>query len=239
MKRWVLITRGASEVQELARGLPEDLELVPYPVLRLAPYSSPIAWQRLEQHLSNLELLVFTSKHAPELFFQQAAERKLESQLKRLPVAAVGQATAAACRQQGLSVSICGQAGGNQLASLILQQLVVPFTVAFPCGRDHREELKTQLREAGALVIPVPVYAMEQAFPQALPPLPSDPPAAVVITSPRAATFYWQRTQGRFAGVPHFVLGPTTALALGELGVPPKMLPKPTMDKLLEELCLI
>lgn len=239
MKRWVLITRGSSEVEELARGLPNNLELVPFPVLRLVSYSSEAAWQQLEQHLGTLDLLAFTSKHAPEPFFQQAAHRNLDRQLKRLPAAAVGTATAAACRQQSLSVTICGQAGGRQLAHLILQHFVAPFTAVFPCGRDHRKELETELSEAGALVIPVPVYAMEKASPEKLPPLPSNPPAAVVITSPRAAAYYWQATQGRFAGSPHLVLGPTTAMALEKLGVPPKMLAKPSMQNLLEELCRI
>ncbi|MGQ9835640.1 MAG: uroporphyrinogen-III synthase [Thermoanaerobaculaceae bacterium] len=239
MKRWVLITRGASEVEELARGLPNNLELLPFPVLRLASHSSAAFWQQLEQHLGTLDLLAFTSKHAPEPFFQQAAQRKLDSQLKKLPVAAVGSATAAACRQQGLEVTICGQGGGSQLARLILQHFTAPFTVVLPCGRDHREELESELGQGGALVIPVPVYAMEPTPPEELPPLPSDPPVAVVVTSPRAAAFYWQATQGRFAGIPHLVLGPTTAMALGELGVSPQMLAKPSMHNLLEELCRI
>lgn len=239
MKRWVLITRGSSEVEELARGLPNNLELVPFPVLRLAPHSSEAAWQQLEQHLGTLDLLAFTSKHAPEPFFQQAAHRKLDRQLEKLPIAAVGSATAAACRQQGLEVTVCGEAGGSELARLILQHFEAPFTAVLPCGRDHREELETELGQAGARVIPVPVYAMEPASPEDLPPLPSDPPAAVVVTSPRAAAFYWGATQGRFAGAPHLVLGPTTAMALEKLGVPPQMLAKPSMQNLLEELCRI
>lgn len=239
MKRWVLITREPWELDELAQGLPNDLELLPFPVLHRARYSNAAAWQQVEQHLGTLDLLVFTSKHAPEPFFQQAAERKLDSQLRGLPAAAVGPATAAACRQQGLEVTICGNAGGSQLASLILQHFLAPFTVVFPCGRDHREELAAELGKAGALVIPVPVYAMEPTSPEELPPLPFDPPAAVVITSPRAATFYWRATQGRFAGVPHLVLGPTTAMALRKLGVAPQILAKPNKHNLLEELCQI
>ncbi len=239
MKGWVLITREAQELPELQPWVPEELELVAFPVLRQVPWEEPAAWERLARHLAELAVIACTSRHAPRPFLAQAQRRGLDAALTQLPVAAVGEATAAACREVGLSVALVGSQGGAALAETISQQIAAPSAVVFPCGREHREELVSRLHAAGFEVFPLPVYAMEPANPSQLPPLPPGSPRAVVLTSPRAASHYWQLTQGQFSAVPHLAWGATTAQELQKLGLAFEVLPQPNPKGLKEALCRI
>jgi len=239
MSRWVLVTREEAELGELQGRLPDGVRLVAFPVLRLSPWESAQPWEALEGQLGKLSALAFTSRHAPGAFLAQARVRGLAEPLLCLPAAAVGAATARACHEAGFAVHLVGDGGGARLAQLMLQRFPRPLVVAFPCGRDHREELVEELSAAGATVLSVPVYAMALTPREELPQLPEGLPSAVVVTSPRAAQAYWQATGGGFATVPHLALGPTTAVALANLGLNPKALAKPSTEKLLEELCRI
>lgn len=239
MSGWVLITREAQDLAKLQPCLPDALELVAFPVLRLTFWEDQQAWEKLTQHSSELALLAFTSRHAPRPFMVQAQRRGLATAFAQLPAAAVGEGTAVACRQEGLQVALVGAQGGEFLAEAVHRRFSPPAGVVFPCGRDHREELVCYLSAHGFSVFPVPVYAMEPTPASELPPLPSEPPQAVVLTSPRAATHYWQATQGRFATVPHLAWGPTTAQEVKKLGVPCAVLPQPNRKGLKEALCRI
>lgn len=239
MQGWVLITREAHDLPELLPWLPDGLALVAFPVLRLVPWQDPQAWENLAQHLAQLRVLAFTSRHAPRPFLAQAQRHGLQGVFSRLPVAAVGEATAAACREAGLKVAIVGNQGGASLAEAIGQHFSPPTGVAFPCGREHREELILLLQAAGFLVFPIPVYAMEPTPASELPPLPAEKPLAVVLTSPRAAAQYWKLTQGQYSSVPHLAWGATTAQELKKLGVSFEVLPQPNPKGLREALCRI
>lgn len=239
MKAWVLVTRAAQDVAELTPGLPEGLELFAYPVLRLVPWEEPERWEEVRQRLNDLELVAVTSPRTPEPLKAQAVSRGMEDRLLRLPAAAVGEATAAACRKVGLAVVLVGTHGGAALAREIAQRLVPPAGILFPCGREHREELPAALQSLGFSVLPLPVYAMEATPQEELPPLPETPPLAVVCTSPRAARLYWLATGGRWAEIPHLAWGPTTAQELETLGVKPQVLGKPNPQSLKEALCQI
>jgi uroporphyrinogen-III synthase len=232
MKGWVLVTRSQEDLGLLPA---KDLTFFAYPVLRQVPWHSPTAWEQLLGHLSSLNLVAFTSRHAPEPFLQQAQERALAEVFLSLPVAAVGETTAAACQKAGFTVALCGQKGAQELAQLILQRFPNP-RVVFPCGREHRQELVVQLCQGGAQVFPLPVYAMDFTPREELPPLPPELPTAVVATSPRAAQAYWQATGGKYAAVPHLAFGTTTAAELARLGLKVKELKANWQE--LEELCL-
>ncbi|MCX7895086.1 MAG: uroporphyrinogen-III synthase [Thermoanaerobaculum sp.] len=236
MKPWVVITRDGSDVPPLSERLLARIELLPYPVLQLRPFYDPRGWAELLEHQEHLGLIVFTSRHAPEPFRQQAQHHGRLEALASLPVAAVGETTAAACVKAGFQVMLAGSAGGIALAETIAAQFHSPTGVAFPCGREHREETVVHLRQAGFQVLPLVVYAMEPTPLAQLPALPASSPTAVVVTSPRTARLYWQATAGRFAQVTHFAWGSTTAEELRRLGLEPRVLLKPTAASLEEAL---
>lgn len=235
----MLITRESRDLGELRKVVPEEVELVAYPVLQLRPWEEPAAWDAIGQELPGIGLLAFSSRHAPHPFREQARRHGFEAAVIQLPAAAVGETTAAACRQAGLRVELVGEKTGEKLAEAIAQRFTPPCGVLFPCGREHREELLKVLKAKGFGVFVLPVYAMEPAAAAELPSLPADRPRAVVLTSPRAAALYWRHTQGRYAAVPHIAWGSTTALELTRLGVNPEVLDKPTPQSLKEALCRI
>lgn len=236
MSAWVLVTRGEEELASLRAAAPPQVSVVPYPVLRLVPWEDPAAWEAVSPHLGRLDLLVFTSRHAPLPLLQQATSRGASEILQRLPAAAVGQATASACRQAGFQPVLVGDGGAQQLAEQLRQRFHSPW-VLHPCGREHRQELKQALETAGGRVFSLPVYAMDEAPTAKLPPLPPGQPLAVLATSPRAARAYWRATSARYALCPHFALGSTTARELAQLGLQPKILEKARIESLWEELC--
>ncbi len=236
MSAWVLVTRGEDELAGLRATAPPQVTVVAYPVLRLVPWEEPATWEAVTPHLARINLLVFTSRHAPPPFLQQATSRGLTELLQRLPAAAIGQATAAACRHVGFQPVLVGEGGAQQLAEQLVERVHSPW-VLYPCGREHRQELKHALEPAGGTVFPLPVYAMDEVPTAELPALPPRQPLAVLATSPRAARAYWRATSARYALCPHFALGSTTARELAQLGLKPQILEKPSIESLWEELC--
>ncbi|MFH1175844.1 MAG: hypothetical protein V1750_00440, partial [Acidobacteriota bacterium] len=85
---------------------------------------------------------------------------------------------------------------------------------------------------------PLAVYAMEETSSEALVSLPQEPPAAVLLTSPRAAAAYLRACGRRYAAAPHFAMGGTTEAAARELGINAPALAAPRVEYLLEEKCL-
>ncbi len=238
MTRWVLITRPREEAQPLAEALAaSQIDLVGYPVLNEVAADDDQAWEEIAQRRRRLATLFVTSPRAPRHFRSAAEQRGLWPELGLLPADAVGAATAEACRQVGLTVRRAGTAGGLALAAEVAGGLRPGDVVVHPTGRHHREEAYPVLAAAGAEVVPVVVYAMEEGAPDALPLLPEAPPIAVLLTSPRAAAAYARGAPRHVLSAPHFALGATTAEAATRLGLSSRMLPHPDPLLLVEELC--
>lgn len=240
MSRFVLVTRSESTLDEIRAALaPHAIEAFAYPVLRDAPVEDSEGWDRVAATLGSLRVIAMTSARAAEPFRRGALSRGLWPTLATLPVAAVGRATARAAEAAGLRVELTGTAGAAALVGQLGARLEGGAAAVHPCGRDRRDELAEGLRRAGRAVIPVAVYAMDPTPAADLPELPTQPPLAVLLSSPRAARAYAAATSCRFAGVPHLAMGATTAAAAAELGLAVVTLPDPTPDALVEELCQI
>ncbi len=231
---WVLATRPDDELAPLRAALAgRGLAVLGYPVLR--EEASPPGAAALDGALAACSLVAFTSRRGPAGLRRAAGE--LWPALQRLPAAAVGAVTAEAARREGFRVEIVGDAGGEALAALVAGAVAAGATVLHPCGREHREELRGALETRGVQVVEVVVYGVAEATAAELPPLPADPPRAVLLTSPRAAQAYLNASGGRYAGVPHLALGPTTAAAAAEAGLRVRAVPRNTPEAVVEELC--
>jgi len=239
MTRYVLITRHPADCAELQGFLdPCGLTLRPFPVLRLEDVNDDAGWHELEERAADTHpptWLVMASPRAPSRFAGGCRDRSLEHLLE-LPTAVVGTATARAAEEAGLMVELVGPGDGQGLARELVERLEVATTIVFACGRDRRPELPRILGEGGHLVLPVVVYRMDPTPPRELPPLGPNLDA-VVLTSPRAATFYLEGVGGRPLPCPHWALGPTTRQAAAALGIDCLIPPEPTMQSLAEELC--
>ncbi len=160
----------------------------------------------------------------------------LSAQVAALPVAAVGRATADAARREGFDVRVVSDGGGEALARALAPLLLPGDAVLHPCGQDHRPEFAWALADEGVRVVPLVVYAMDEVTAGEGAPLPSEPPMAVVLTSPRSVRAYLARCGERWTGVPHIAIGERTAAAAAEAGVRAAAAASPTSESIVEEL---
>ncbi len=239
MTKYVLITRHPADCAALQRLLaPHGWGVRPYPVLRVEDMDDAEGWREanaLFEDWSDSLWLVMASPRAPERFSHQATERGLDPMLS-LPIAAIGEATAAAVARAGMHVQLVGPGDAMGLAKDLMSYLDPQSPVVYVCGRDRRPELADALEAAGNRVLPLVVYQMRPTPPRELPPLGPDL-AAVALTSPRSAQLYLESVGGRPLPLPHWALGPTTQYEAAGLGIVCQIPPKPTVESLAEELC--
>jgi uroporphyrinogen-III synthase len=241
MTKYVLITRHPADCAGLQRRLaPHGWAVRPYPVIRLSEVNDAEGWRNVHGLLEDWGeslWLVMASPRAPARLAQQAAERGLDD-LMALPIAVVGDATAAAAAKAGLPARLVGPGTAMGLAKDLMSYIEPEAPVVYVCGQDHRPELIEALEAAGNRVHPLIVYQMQPTPPRELPPLGPDL-EAVVLTSPRAARLYLEAIGGKPLPLPHWAIGPTTQHAAAGMGIECRIPQKPTMESLSEELCRI
>jgi uroporphyrinogen-III synthase len=240
MTRRLLITRQPADCTELQTLLdPHDIVLWPYPVLRVEDVADLSGWRTVLQHVEVAAAepwLMMASPRAPARFVQQCRERDTENLLD-LPLAVIGDGTAAAAFAAGLEPALVGPGTGLGLAEAVTERLGASrSTVIFACGHDRRPELPDALGRAGFTVVPVVVYRMRATPSEDLPTLAPDLDG-VIVTSPRAVSLYLAAVGGRPLPHAHWALGPTTQDAARALGVDCLTPDRPTMESLAEELC--
>ncbi len=237
MKRWVLVTRAADELAELAASLAHrGVHVHPYPVLAPRPVDDVLGWEEVRSHEEAFEWLVLTSPRAAAEAVPAAARHGLDALLRRLPVAAVGERTAARATGAGLRVALVGSGGGELLAARLAPHLAPGNRVLHPCGRDRRPELGRHLSSLGVQVMVVEVYAMEEVPREQLPRLPEGEPVAVLLTSPRSAAAYLAALGGTPLPCPHLAMGATTVTEARRLGLSARPLAAPSLAAFEEEL---
>jgi uroporphyrinogen-III synthase len=231
---WILATRSDEELAPLSAALAaQGLRVVAYPVLREEAF--PDQSGDLGRAAAECSWVAFTSRRAPAALRRLAGE--LWPGLLRLPVAAVGAATAAAAAREGFGVELVGDRGGEALAALLAGKVAAGGTVLHPCGREHRDELARALAQRGIGVRAIVVYGLGETAPGDLPRLPAEAPRAVLLTSPRAARAYLRASSGRYAKVVHLALGATTAAEAEAAGLAVRPIARPTNEAVVEELC--
>ena len=239
MTRTLLITRQPADCAEL-QALVDDCGIVlePFPVLRLENVDDDPGWDAAIAASSGPDptWLVMASPRAPERFVRLCRERGA-AHLLDLPLAVVGDGTAAAAAASGLDPAVVGPGTGLGLAEILVERLADTSTVViFACGHHRRSELPDALAAAGHRVLPVVVYRMRATPVDELPTVASDLDG-VIVTSPRAAALYLQAVGGRALPCPHWALGPTTRDAARALGVECGTPDNPSLESLAEELC--
>lgn len=239
MNRFVLITRHPADCAELQEKLtPCGITLRPFPVLRLEDVGDDAGWDTISESADADDRsgwLVMASPRAPERFVEQARTRG-DERLLDLPVAVIGEGTAAAARAAGLEPDLEGPGTGLGLAAALNAKLQGPTRVIYACGHHRRPELPDALQAAGHTVVPLVVYRMTATPPRELPPL-GPSLDAVVVTSPRATRLYLEGVGGRPLPCTHWALGPTTRDAALSMGIDCRIPVEPTIASLAEALC--
>jgi uroporphyrinogen III methyltransferase/synthase len=186
----ILITRAASQSQDLRSRLEGvGARVLECPVLEIVPVED---WTEVDRAVSNLDSyawLIFTSTNAVEYFLKRVTAAGV---VCRIPIAAVGAATAAKLAEWNLTASIVpGSFRAEGLLEVFPQQLTGK-RILFPRAETARELLPEELRRRGAVVDVVPVYRTTRAsrgLRDLRTVLTSEKVDAVVLTSPSAVRF--------------------------------------------------
>ena len=172
MNRFVLITRHPADCAELQEKLrPCGITLRPFPVLRLEDVEDDAGWTavgEIPDHRAGW--LVMASPRAPERFVKQARERGAINLLD-LPVAVIGEGTAAAAKAAGLEPDLVGPGTGLGLAAELNANLTAPTSVIYAGGHHRRPVLPDALQAAGHTVVPLGVSRGAATPARELPPL--------------------------------------------------------------------
>ncbi len=243
MSRFILITRQGSECHELQEMLAStDLVLRPYPVLRLEDVNDVRGWKRVKKALpadqtnDHSWILLASPRAAPRLV--ASIKRHSCEHLLKLPLAVVGEGTAAAANEAGLNVKTIGPGTGEGLAEQLIEKWSSPTKVLFACGHERRPDLPNALNAKGHTIIPLELYAMKPTPPRELAPL-GPSLEAVILTSPRSAQYYLEGVGGHPLPCPHWALGPTTRDSAKLMGISCRIPKQPNLESLAEELCQI
>lgn len=163
-----------------------------------------------------VDAVTFSSRRGVEGFVRAGLDDRLLPAASRALVGAVGDATAAALASAGIDAHLVADPPeGRVLAGLLLSRLAPASRVAVVRGNLRAGGMDRVLEEAGHRLEPVEVY---QNIAPDIPRLDRFAVAAVFVASPSAAERLLEKNP--WFGQHHFcAIGPTTAAALGRLGV--------------------
>lgn len=157
----VLVTRPKHQTEELCALLNAvGAETINFPVLEIVPVQDSSSLAGVIKQLDNADIAIFVSTNAVE------QGDRLVRQIRggwppKLQLAVVGQSSARALKRAGLNGSIRPQRDFNSEALLALPELrqVTGKHIVIFRGQGGRETLATELRQRGARVDYVEVYA--------------------------------------------------------------------------------
>lgn len=224
----VLVTRPKERSEELCFLLEDEGAAVAcLPLLELLPPQDPRPLRSAAEQLQRYAWIVFASPSAVQAFAEAVREAGTARQLARCKIAAVGPQTARAARGYGLEVTKEAETStGLGLFEAIKDALSPQDEVLLPVAEDGRTELFEGLVDMGIRVARVCAYrsAKVEVDSAIAAELSRQPPQVVIFGSPRTAEAFLEslgELGRRLAGEAKVVaIGPTTASALGQLGIP-------------------
>jgi uroporphyrinogen III methyltransferase/synthase len=220
----ILITRAASQSQELRAGLEQaGAGVIECPAIEIVPVED---WARVDQAVTAIhtyDLLIFTSVNAVDYFMDRVKAAGVDCSV---PIAVVGMATAQRLERWRLSAAFIPKTFRAEGLLEILPADMTGKRVLLPRAETAREILPEELLRRGADVDVVTVYRTVKAA-DGLMDLPtilsSRKIDAVVLTSPSAVRFVAE-TLGEhllpaLQGIPIAVIGPVAAEAVEAAGL--------------------
>ncbi|MCE9666860.1 uroporphyrinogen-III synthase [Myxococcus stipitatus] len=236
----VLVTRPRERAEELCFLLEDEgADVFGLPLMELRPPEDPRPLASAAEHIQRYRWVVFASPSSVEALMDALREAGTVDRLSRVRLAAVGPRTARAVNGHGFDVAAEPPEGtGAALFELMKDGLQPGDEVLLPAAEEGRRELEDSLREAGVQVSRVTAY---RSTPVSLPPealelLESSPPDVAVFASPRTAEAFLEAAGRERLGSARVVaIGPTTAAALEQLGIPATTVAeRPTPESLVD-----
>lgn len=156
MKR-VLVTRPSQQAELLCRAIEEAGDIaISCPLLEIKPLADDVLIKQSAQSLADYDMVVFVSANAVQYF----APFMVKPVMHQGDWVAIGQATAAAMRDNQLPLTIKNQSPYTSEALLLLPEFVdlSGRRVLIVKGVGGREHLAEQLQQRGAIVDAVACY---------------------------------------------------------------------------------
>lgn len=230
--RRIALTRPAGQSADwCARLAALGAEVIELPLIKVSKHVNLQTLAEVFQELGGYEWIVFTSVNGVKYFFEEF--HRVHDDIRAfglMRIAVVGEATAAAVREQHLRVEVQPRkASGEELAkALIEREGMDSAKVLVITGNQNRETLVQKLEEARAIVDILPVYKTEETD------LAGDPVAgdfrakgadAILFASPSAAqSFFDQAGALKLAAKAKRPLagsiGASTTATMKQLGLP-------------------
>jgi uroporphyrinogen-III synthase len=215
----------------LTRASAQSADVIELPLIKVSKDVDLDTLAEVFQEIGTYEWIIFTSVNGVKYFFEEF--HRVYDDIRSfglMRVAAVGEATAAAVREQHLRVELQPKkATGEELAkALIEREGMDSAKVLVITGNQNRETLVDKLEEARAIVDTLAVYKTEETD------LSTDPLAgefrskgadAMLFASPSAVqSFFDQAPALKLAARAKRPItgsiGPTTTATMKQLGVP-------------------
>ena len=146
--RSVLITRPQPVADEFAERLRREKFYV-----YTAPMTEYVEIDADSEDMESYQALIFTSAQAVLIFSER-------STVRRLPVLAVGDATAAAAKKAGFTTVYSAKGDSGDMVNLI-ESVVSALSlkkVLHPCGEDMIDDMPEDISSLGVEVVRMPVY---------------------------------------------------------------------------------
>jgi uroporphyrinogen-III synthase/uroporphyrinogen III methyltransferase/synthase len=225
-----LVTRALHQAGKLSEGLRAlGAEPVEVPVLEIRP---PESFQPLDaalRQLDDYDWLILTSANTVRALDERAATLGIAFvQSSGLKVAAIGKATAAAARENGLNVAFVPEAYVAESLVEGLSAHAAGQRVLLARAAVARDAIPDSLRSAGAQVNVVDAYrnVMPEATPEILRRAVARGLSAATFTSSSSVTHLAEAARKAgiawpFAGVPAISIGPITSQTLRDSGWAP------------------
>jgi uroporphyrinogen III methyltransferase/synthase len=217
----IIVTRAREQAGELSHRLAElGAEPIEVPAIRIAPVEDAHSLDRAIERLSSYDWVIFTSRNGATAFWQRLEALGLDGRaLEGARVAAIGPATAAALRAQGIEPDYVPE---EYVAEAILAGIgdVAGRRILLPRADIARRALAEGLRARGAHVDEIVAYRT----------LPADAPLpdlsqadAITFTSSSTVRHFVRAVGGPDAlqGPVIACIGPITAATCRELGITP------------------
>ena len=241
-----MVTRAPEQAGELARLLADhgaEVLLCPLVAFERPADTSPL--DAATRGLGQFDWLLFTSQNAVRFFEDRRRELEVPLEWGKPRVAAVGPATAKAARELGYDVEIVAEEATGRGLAQELGEKVAGCSVLLPRSDRARAELPEMLRAAGARVTDVVAYRTVPPGPEgaaALEQIRAGSVDAVALASPSAfERLAEQLGMAVLAELTQRValaaIGPVTAAAIREAGLPVAVVPsKPSAESFVEAL---
>jgi uroporphyrinogen-III synthase len=236
----VLVTRPRERSEELCFLLEDEgAEVLHVPLLELRPPEDSRPLLAAAESISRYRWVVFASPSAVEAFMEALRESGTAKLLPGIRLASVGPRTTRTVEGYGLKVAAEPPEGtGAALYESMRASLEPEDEVLLPAAEEGRRELEDALREHGVRVTRVTAYRSQPAPlpPEARALLESSPPHVALFASPRTAETFVEAVGRERLGPARLVaIGPTTAAALTQLGLPvAAVAERPTSEALVE-----